>query len=205
MSTVTAQSPEVELVPIGKLKPNQKNPRLIPQEAIDHVAAAIEQFGFTNPIRAQPDGTILAGHTRYFASQKLGMPAVPVIFDDRDDDEAMKLMISDNRTAEWSTWDKRQLALLTRDLAAAEGLAPDDLIGMSSPYIAGFDNDEIETMNLMADANFGEDGADIPGMSDEFDAPDVDDMVTLTFMVPKRKAVACREACELALKTMGVQ
>lgn len=53
------------------LKPYENNPRLN-EDAVDLVAASIDEFGFKQPIVVDKDLIIIAGHTRWKAAQKLG-------------------------------------------------------------------------------------------------------------------------------------
>lgn len=70
---------EVREWPISDVRPYEGNPRTIPSEAVDRVAASIREFGFRQPIVVDADGVIIAGHTRLKAAQKLGLEKVPVV------------------------------------------------------------------------------------------------------------------------------
>lgn len=61
------------------LKPYENNPRLN-EDAVDLVAASIEEFGFKQPIVVDKDLIIIAGHTRWKAAQKLGLETVLDLF-----------------------------------------------------------------------------------------------------------------------------
>ena len=50
----------------------------ITAHAVDKVAASIKEFGFRQPIVADCEMVIIAGHVRYQAAQKLGLKKVPV-------------------------------------------------------------------------------------------------------------------------------
>jgi ParB-like chromosome segregation protein Spo0J len=49
---------------VGDLIPDPRNARTHPKRQIDQLKASIEAFGFTNPILADPEGHIIAGHGR---------------------------------------------------------------------------------------------------------------------------------------------
>lgn len=51
------------------LKPYENNPRLN-EDAVDLVAASIDEFGFKQPIVVDKDLIIIAGHTRWKADQE---------------------------------------------------------------------------------------------------------------------------------------
>ena len=70
-----------EFVQVGLLTPHPKNPRHNDQ-AVESIANSIKRFGFTSPIIANMDQTILCGHTRYKAARSLGLSVVPVIYVD---------------------------------------------------------------------------------------------------------------------------
>jgi ParB-like chromosome segregation protein Spo0J len=43
------------------------------------IRASIEAFGFTNPVLADPEGHIIAGHGRLQAARAMGLAELPVI------------------------------------------------------------------------------------------------------------------------------
>ena len=57
---------------IHDLVPYENNPRNN-IEAVEYVANSIEKFGFKVPIVVDTNNVIVAGHTRYMASKKLGL------------------------------------------------------------------------------------------------------------------------------------
>src|ERR1700716_3721649 len=61
------------------LIPDPRNARTHPKRQIDQIRASIEAFGFTNPILADPEGHIIAGHGRLHAARGMGLAEVPVI------------------------------------------------------------------------------------------------------------------------------
>lgn len=91
--------------PIETLRPYENNPRKN-DEAVEYVANSIKEFGFKVPIIIDKNNTIIAGHTRYKASKKLGLKSIPcVIADDLTEDQIKAFRIADNKTAEMSFWD----------------------------------------------------------------------------------------------------
>ena len=112
---------QIVSIPIKRLKPYKNNPRNN-RDAVDAVAASIKAYGFHSPIAVQPDGTIINGHTRYQAAKKLGLEEVPcVIVSDLSEEQVKEYRLIDNKSAEYSSWDKD---LLSEEL---EGLGFDDL------------------------------------------------------------------------------
>lgn len=115
---MTKQAP-YRLTKINEIKPYDRNPRIIPQAAVDAVAKSIQAFGFRQPIVVDGNGVILAGHTRYRAAQQLGLEEVPVIWQsDITAIQAQGYRIADNKTAELSAWDRDALDAEVRELAA---------------------------------------------------------------------------------------
>ncbi len=104
-----------EFVRIDKLHPHHKNPRHN-DHAVDSIANSIKRFGFTSPIIANKDGTILAGHTRWKSAKKLNLETVPVVYVDLSPVDAELLMIADNKLGEKADWNTDQLSSLLMDL-----------------------------------------------------------------------------------------
>lgn len=87
------------------LKPYENNPRLN-EDAVDLVAASIDEFGFKQPIVVDKDLIIIAGHTRWKAAQKLGLETVPCIqADDLTPTQVKAYRLADNKVAEAAQWD----------------------------------------------------------------------------------------------------
>ena len=64
---------DIERWPIDRPIPYAKNPRKIPQSAIDKVAASIKEFGWRQPIVVDANGVIVVGHSRLLAARKIGL------------------------------------------------------------------------------------------------------------------------------------
>lgn len=105
---------------LDDIRPYERNPRVIPQAAVDAVARSIQAFGFRAPIIVDGHGVILAGHTRYRAAQQLGLVEVPVIWQsDITDIQARGYRIADNKVGELSAWDRDALDAEVRELAGS--------------------------------------------------------------------------------------
>ena len=104
---------------LDELTPYEDNPRHN-EQAIDAVANSIDNFGFKVPIVIDSDGVIVCGHTRYLASQQLGLDKVPcVIADDLTDEQIKAYRLVDNKVSELSEWD---FSLLDKELAELENI-----------------------------------------------------------------------------------
>ena len=91
-------APMVKHLPVDEIKPYQRNPRKIPEEAVEAVAESIRQYGFRQPIVIDRKNTIIVGHTRWLAAKRLGLDQVPVIVANLDEKAAQAYRIADNRT-----------------------------------------------------------------------------------------------------------
>lgn len=104
-------------VKVKDLKPYEKNPRKN-DNAVKYVAESIKQFGFKVPIVIDKDNVIIAGHTRYKASKKLGLLEVPcIVADDLTNEQVKAFRLADNKVSEYSEWDYDILNLELSDLS----------------------------------------------------------------------------------------
>ena len=115
----------VTLRPIDSVTPYDKNPRKVPQKAIDAVANSLRLYGFRQPIVVDKDGVIIAGHTRRLGAQQLGMTEIPVHVADLSPEQARAYRLADNQTRELTDWDDDALAQELYELSQSsdEGLA----------------------------------------------------------------------------------
>lgn len=102
----------VEYIPVGQLKPYEKNARKHEDYDVSQIAHSIEQYGFNDPIGIWgKDNIIVEGHGRLLAAKKLGLKEVPCIrLDDLTDEQRREYAIMHNKTAELSAWDFDLLA-----------------------------------------------------------------------------------------------
>ncbi|MGV3483346.1 MAG: DNA modification methylase [Planctomycetaceae bacterium] len=123
----------VELWPIDRVKPYERNPR-INDGAVDAVAKSITEFGFRQPLVVDTDGVLIVGHTRWKAAKKLGLIEVPVhVARDLEPEAVRAYRIADNKTAELADWD---FDLLPIELGGLSDCGYD--LGL-----LGFDKDEL--------------------------------------------------------------
>lgn len=96
---------------VDEIFPYERNPR-IHDEAIEHIAKSIEDFGFKNPIIIDMNNVIICGHGRLKAAMKIGLKEVPCIrADDLTEDQIKAYRIADNKTAEYAEWDMELLEI----------------------------------------------------------------------------------------------
>lgn len=109
----------VTLRPIDSLIPYARNSRTHSNAQVAQIAASIREFGWTNPVLLDGDGTIIAGHGRVLAARVLALQEVPCIeIKDMTDAQKRAYIIADNKLAENAGWDSELLALELGDLQA---------------------------------------------------------------------------------------
>lgn len=95
---------KIEMRKTSEIKPYEKNPRLN-DEAVDAVAASIQEFGFRQPIVVDEAGVIVVGDTRWKAAKKLGLAKVPVhVARGLTPAQIKGYRIADNATGARSEW-----------------------------------------------------------------------------------------------------
>jgi hypothetical protein len=109
----------VQEIELAQLHPWLDNPRLN-EHAVDAVAASIQSFGFNVPILCDQNLTIVAGHTRWKAAQKLAMTSVPVIVVEMTDAQRRAFSVADNKTAEIADWDFPKLRQVLEELRSED-------------------------------------------------------------------------------------
>lgn len=102
---------EIEYLSIDDIVPYENNPRHN-DDAVDHVANSIKEFGFKVPIIIDENNVIVAGHTRIKACKKLGIKDVPCIrANDLTEDQIKAFRLADNKVSELATWDFEKLEI----------------------------------------------------------------------------------------------
>lgn len=85
---------------VDTITPYELNAKLHEPKQVAKIAESIKQFGWTQPIVVDKNGSIIAGHGRRLAAISLGLKEVPVLVrDDLSDDEVRALRLADNRVA----------------------------------------------------------------------------------------------------------
>ncbi|OUO51651.1 hypothetical protein B5F76_09205 [Desulfovibrio sp. An276] len=123
----------VQTWPIDRLIPYARNPRKN-DEQVDRMCGAIREFGFRIPIVAKSDGTVVDGHLRLKAAQKLGLKEVPVaLADELTDTQVKAFRLLANQSANWAEWDTELLNLELKDLKEAG--FDTDIIGFDADIV----------------------------------------------------------------------
>ena len=107
--------------PVDALRPDPRNARTHPKSQVDQIVASIRQFGFVNPILADPDGRVIAGHGRLKAAKAMGLAEVPTIhIRGLSETQKRALRIADNKIALGAGWDVDILKLELAELGSID-------------------------------------------------------------------------------------
>jgi DNA modification methylase len=144
-----------EMWPIDKVIPYDRNPRVIPKEAILQVAASISGFGWQQPIVVDEAGVILVGHTRRLAALHLGHSSVPVhVAAGLSAAKARAYRLADNRVAEATAWDFDELRSEIGMLAELDfsmdalGFSPEEITRLFEGFdqVNNADDDDLSSL-----------------------------------------------------------
>jgi ParB-like chromosome segregation protein Spo0J len=144
---------KVERWAIDRLIPYARNARTHSDEQVAQIAASIREFGFTNPVLVDEDGTLIAGHGRVLGAQQLGITDVPtMVARGWTPAQIQAYRLTDNQLALNAGWDPELLRLELGELK----LSGFDL------SLTGFG--DLELAGIMADRT--------EGLTDPDDAPE---------------------------------
>ena len=102
---------------VSDLVPYERNPRKIPQKAIDDVCESYRQCGVIDPIEIDEQNVILSGHTRRLAALELGLKVIDCLkVEGLTEEQKRKYRILANKTGERSGWDFELLDWELQDL-----------------------------------------------------------------------------------------
>ncbi|MBI5121323.1 MAG: site-specific DNA-methyltransferase [Rhodospirillales bacterium] len=148
----------VEHWPVDRLIPYGHNARTHSDGQVAQIAASVIEFGWTNPVLADSQGNVIAGHGRLAAAKSLGLKMVPVvILDHLTETQRRAYILADNKLALNAGWDDE---LLAAELHALNADGYDlDLIG--------FSDEELEALMAPLD-----DEGDGEGDAGEDEAPE---------------------------------
>lgn len=160
---------------ISDLKPAAYNPRKIEPKELNKLVKSIKTFGFVEPVVINKDNTIIGGHQRLKAAQKMGMTEVPVVQVDIPKGQEKALNLALNRIS--GEWDETKLAEVLVQLTKEEREQ------------SGFDEDEIAKAI----------GAAINGEEDDFDTtPPVEPKTKLGDLYELGEhRLLCGDSCDL--------
>ena len=137
---------------VEELTPYAHNARTHNDAQVRQIVQSMKTFGWTNPILIDENASIIAGHGRLLAAQKLKLKKVPcIVLEGLSEAERKAYLLADNQIATNAGWD---LALLASELKGLEvsgfqmdilGFTPTelkDLIGADAPTRTGLTPDD---------------------------------------------------------------
>ncbi len=153
-------SDSVERRAVDSLTEYARNTRTHSKDQVDAIVAAINEWGWTNPILIDENGKIIAGHGRVMAARQMGLVDVPVmVARGWSDEQKRAYVIADNKLYERGGWDAEMLASEVMDLQDLG--AHLELLGLSEKELAGiFPDDGV--------ADVADFGTETSGVSDVF-------------------------------------
>lgn len=117
-----------EVVPIYSVRPNAHNPR---QGDVGAISESLRVLGQYRPIVADKiTGNILVGNHTWQAAVQLGWQEIAVTWVDVDRDQATRILLADNKTADLGTYDDEELQVILASLTEFSG--------------TGFDGDDVD-------------------------------------------------------------
>jgi len=107
-----------EMVKLGDLHPNLRNPNTHPTEQIELLAKIIKTTGWRAPITvSNQTSLIVRGHGRLEAAKKADLDYAPVNYQDYDNEaEEWADLIADNKIASLAEWDFKGLTEIMVEL-----------------------------------------------------------------------------------------
>jgi ParB-like chromosome segregation protein Spo0J len=133
----------IEYLATDLLRPYDGNARTHSEAQVAQIIASIREFGFTNPILANDQNVVIAGHGRLLAAQHMGLASVPVVrLGHLSERQVRALTLADNKIALNAGWD---FAKLSDELSAIAEMDFD--LGLT-----GFDEQELDAL-LKSDAD----------------------------------------------------
>jgi len=154
---------EVIYVATTDLIPYANNPRTHSDQQVAQVAASIQEFGFNNPILIDEHNSIIAGHGRLAAAQKLNMNTVPtILLEGLSEAQRKAYVIADNKLTENGGWDYDILAVEIDRLKELD----------VNIDLTGFGVEELQV--ITQDVDFEPAGEDEQGKLDELDPKWID-------------------------------
>jgi DNA modification methylase len=134
---------EIDWRSVDQLIPYARNSRTHSKDQVAQIAASIREFGWTNPILVDGDGTIIAGHGRVMAARKLGETEVPCIeLGHLTEAQKRAYVIADNQLALNAGWDAEMLKVEIAELVDADFDL--GLLGFDDAMLAGLTGVETE-------------------------------------------------------------
>lgn len=156
---------EYYLADISELIPYARNARTHDEKQVAQIAASIREFGFLSPIVVAGDNTILCGHGRFYAAQKLGLKKVPCVKEEYlTETQRRAYILADNKLALNAGWDNEMLAVELAELQGADfdvsltGFGEDEIADLFAGEEQSAKDDDFDLTAALEKASFVERG-----------------------------------------------
>lgn len=141
---------EVQMVRLESL---QQHPDNANDGDVEALSESIDINGFYDPIKVQRStGYIVAGNHRYLVALSRGVPALPVIFLDIDDEQAKRILLADNAVTRRGHDNEAQLLNVLGDLYGTD----------LALHGTGYDISDFEKLQADLNAPLRYDETDVP-------------------------------------------
>jgi hypothetical protein len=160
--------PEIKTLakPIGDFRTHERNVR---QGDIGAICTSLEAHGQYRPIVVHKEtNQILAGNHTFLSAQALGWDKIAVTFVDCDEEQAMRILLADNRSNDLATYDDGALSEVLRELANS--------VGLEGTLYDGDDLDDL-LFKLEGSVGFLADGPSAPELIAEYELTDSRNLV----------------------------
>lgn len=112
---------EYPYIAISDIKPYENNARLHPEEQLEKIANSIREFGFITPVIIDENNTILVGHGRTLAAERVGLTEIPYRrITNLTEEQKRAYILADNKLSDIAEWDeellKMELESITLDM-----------------------------------------------------------------------------------------
>jgi len=142
------------------------HPRNVRQGDIGAISQSLQAHGQYRPITYQKStGHILAGNHTWKAAKSLGWKEIIASAIDCDDEQALRILLADNRSSDLATYDDQELMQLLQEIASTGS----ELLGTL------YDGDDLDDLVFKLEGSLGfvADGLSIGELKDSYDNAEV--------------------------------
>ena len=154
---------ETETIDIDTVHPHPRNVR---QGDVGAICESLKAHGQYKPITYQKStGRILAGNHTWKAAKALGWTNIVASAVVCDDDQALKILLADNRSSDLATYDDKELMELLKELSQNDPLLEGTL----------FDGDDLDDLiyKMQGSQGFIAEGLTLSDLKEGYDNNDV--------------------------------